>query len=65
MVLTDADSFIRRASGAQEVWIFANDWPSLRSLPPEPTMTAIYTWWGGVGDDGLPSLSSAGQRHAR
>ena len=59
MVLTDADSFIRRACGAQVVCIFANDWPSPLSLPPEPTIDAIYRSWGGLGDDGLPSFYTA------
>ena len=65
MALTDATSFLRRACGAQVACYFANDWSSLRSSPPEPTINAIYIWWGGVGDDGLPSFSSRCQRHAR
>ena len=63
--LTDADSFLSRACGAQVACFSAKDCSSLRSSPPEPTINAIYIWWGGVGDDGLPSFSSPCQRQAR
>ena len=63
--LTDADSFLSWACGAQVACSFANDCSYLRSSPPEPTNNAIYTWWGGVGDDGLPSFYSPCQRHTR
>ena len=55
-MLTDAASFLGWACGAQVACYFANDCCSLRSSPPEPTNDATYTWWGGVGDDGLPSF---------
>ena len=64
-MLTDAASFLGWACGAQVACNFANDCCSLRSSPPEPTNDATYTWWGGVGDDGLPSFYSPCQRHAR
>ena len=59
MALTDAASFLRRACGAQVACASANDRPSISSSPPIPTMDAIFTSWGGLGDDGLPSFYTA------
>ena len=62
--LPDAVSFLMWACGAQVACVSAIVIPSPLSLPPEPTIHAIYNSWGGVGDDGLTTFYSPFQREA-